>query len=116
MIINNAKEILSKEGTTVDDNLAVLFYALSLLLIQNSLSSISSIKQVWQADDATGAGEIISLKQWWDIVISEGRNYGYYANESKSWIILKNNYKLEEAKKIFADSTIKYTSSGKRAR
>ena len=75
LIINNAKEI-SKEGTTVDDNLAMLFYALSLLLIQNSLSSISSIKQVWQADDATGAGEIISLKQWWDIVITEVRKYG----------------------------------------
>ena len=39
------KEVL-RAGTTQDDNLAMSFYTLSTLLIQNSLLSISSIKQV----------------------------------------------------------------------
>ena len=63
------------------------FCALSNLLIQNSLESISSIEQVWLTDDATDAGKITSLEQWWDSVILEGRKYGYYVHESKSWII-----------------------------
>ena len=114
LIINNEKEILSQEGTTQGDNLAMSFYALSTTLMQGTLRSISSIKQVWLADDATGAGKITSLRQWWDIITSEGNKCGYYVNESKSWIILKDDLKLEEAKSVFAGSSIQFTTAGKR--
>ena len=40
------------------------------VLMQQKLRSISTVKQVWLADDATGAGKITNLKQWWD---SSGR-------------------------------------------
>ena len=89
------------------------FYALSTTLMQGTLRSISSVKQVWLADDATGAGKIISLSQSWDIITTKGNKCGYYVNESKSWIILKDDL-LEEAKSVFAGSSIRFTTAGKR--
>ena len=56
----------------------------------------------------------MSLKKWWDIIISEGQKLGYYVNESKSWLIIKDKTKLETAKQIFGDSNIKFTCEGKR--
>ena len=114
LIINNEKEILSQEGTTQGDNLAMSFYALSTTLMQGTLRSIPSVKQVWLADDATGAGKITPLRQWWDIITTEGNKCGYYVNESKSWITLKDELKLEEAKSVFAGSSLRFTTAGKR--
>ena len=54
------------------------------------------------------------LKQWCDLLIFERKKRGYYVNESKSWIILKNDILEKEAKKIFANSSVKCTTSGKR--
>ena len=77
-------ELLSQEGTTQGDNLAMSSYALNTVLLQQSLRRIPSVKQVWLADDATGAGTIENLKLWWDLVIAEGRKTGYDVNEDKS--------------------------------
>ena len=63
-------EIQSIEGTTQGDNLALSFYALATVEIQNRLRiTASEIKQVWLADDATGAGSLESLKKWWINII-----------------------------------------------
>ena len=76
--------------------------------------NIPSVKQVWLADDATGAGKLQPLKEWWDSIVSNGINTSYYINESKSWLILKYPKKLMETKRLFADTNIKITSEGKR--
>ena len=57
---------------------------------------------------------MINFKKWWDIIISEGQKLGYYVDESKSWLIIKDRTKLETAKQIFGDSNIKFTCEGKR--
>ena len=114
LIISAGKEILSQEGTTQGDNLAMSFYALSTVLMQHKLRSIPTVKQVWFADDATGAGKIDNIKQWWDLLIFEGRKYGYYVNESKSWIIVKHKMLEEQAKTVFANLSVKCTTTGKR--
>ena len=42
------------------------FYALATVEIQNHLLiTVGEVKQVWLADDATGAGSLESLKKWW---------------------------------------------------
>ena len=66
------------------------------------------------ADDATVAGTVNGLLQWWNLVISEGRKYGYHVNESKSWLIAKDDRLLELVKDKFCGSSIKYTRHGKR--
>ena len=63
LFITRGKELLSKEGTTQGDNLAMSFYGLSTRPLQRILRIISpALKQVWLADDATGAGKLKQLK------------------------------------------------------
>ena len=105
----------SIEGTTQGDNLAMAFYALGTKPLQDILKEISPVtKQVWLADDATGAASLTNLKMWWDTIILEGPKFGYHVNESKSWLIIKDNNKLDYAKEMFYDTSIRYTTEGKR--
>ena len=90
------------------------FYAISTVLVHERLRTITSAKQVWLADDTTGAGTVNDLLQWGNLVISEGRKYGYHVNESKSWLIAKDDRLLELAKDKFCGSSVKYTTDGKR--
>ena len=90
LFVVGGKEIKSAEGTTQGDPLAMQFYALGTNpLLENLRSRMPEISQVWLADDATGAGKLSHLKDWWDLLILEGRKLGYHVNESKSWLILK---------------------------
>ena len=115
LIILGSHDIFSMEGTTQGDNLAMAFYALATAPLITILQLMSpDVGQVSLADDISGASVLISLKKWWDNVIIEGEKYGYFVNESKSWIIIKDPAKLQEAQRIFSDSAIKFTTDGKR--
>lgn len=46
LIIGDGKEILSLEGTTQGDNLAMSFYALSTVFLQERIKSAADVKQV----------------------------------------------------------------------
>ena len=54
------------------------------------------------------------MKTWWDLLALEGRKYGYHVKPSKSWLIVKDENKLQEAEYIFRHSSIKITTAGKR--
>ena len=71
------------------------------------------LKQVWLADDATGAGNLIQLRKWWDIIIDYGSRIGYYVNQEKSWLIIKDERKVS-AKNVFFDTGINFTTEGRR--
>ena len=115
LIILGGGEILSLEGTTQGDTLAMAFYGLCTNPILQSLKKNKpSVYQVWLADDATGAGNLQDLKEWWDLIRAEGIKYGYYVKPSKSWIVLKNPEKLNECQEIFESSPINITVEGKR--
>ena len=91
------------------------FYGLSTKPIIVALDfEKSRVHQVWLADDATGAGTLTNLRAWWDIVSSEGKKYGYHVKPSKSWLILKDEHKFEEAQSTFENTNIQVTTSGKR--
>ena len=72
------------------------------------------ITQIWLADDATRAGSLTNLRNWWDLIQREGRKYGYFVKPSKSWLIIKDSSKLIETQDLFSDCPIKITTSGKR--
>ena len=55
------KILLSQEGTTQGDPLAVAAYAIRTLPLIHQLSE-ESVKQVWYADDATAGGQLIHLR------------------------------------------------------
>ena len=56
----------------------------------------------------------MALRKWWDTIITQGSKFGYHVNQSKSWIIIKNEKYLNEAKRIFEGTDIKCTTEGKR--
>lgn len=115
LFVTGGGEMVSQEGTTQGDPLAMAFYGLSTLPLQNELRfGEPEVKQVWLADDATGAGKLRSLRRWWDIMIEHGKRYGYYVNEEKSWLILSDPDLIELATEIFAGTDIKITTAGKR--
>ena len=67
------------------------FYARGLApLLRRLRITTPSVRQVWLADDAIGAGRLKDLKNWWDKVIEACSRYDYYVNETKSWMILKH--------------------------
>ena len=114
MFIQGGEEILSVEGTTWGDNLAMSFYTLGTSILLDRLKLISpTTSQVSLADDITGAGKILDLRIWWDMDISEGKKFGYYVNQSKTWLIIKNPNSLDHAQNIFKDTGIKINCEGK---
>ena len=115
IIVLGASDIFSAEGITQGDNLAMPFYALGTsILLYQLRQTTPNVKQIWLADDATGAGTIQQLKEWWDTVIDLNNKFGYYVNQLKSWIIVKNDEDLEKAKATFENDGINFTKDGKR--
>ena len=71
-------EIESTEGTTQGDPLAMAMYALAATPLICSLKEMKrDVKQVWFADDATAAGKLRALLQWWQHLTDIGPGIGY---------------------------------------
>ena len=71
LFVVGGSELISAEGTTQGDPLAMSVYAISLQPLISLLHNRITGKQCWFADDATGAGPVEEVKQWWD----EGRKF-----------------------------------------
>lgn len=54
--------MLSKEGTTQGDPLAMVMYAIGTLPLIKRLGSI--VKQIWYADDLAAGSTLDNLKSW----------------------------------------------------
>ena len=102
----------SEEGTTQGDPLAMAMYALGVLPLIRDLK-VFSVQQVWYADDAAALCKLQQLREWWDRLISIGSLYGYFANPSKSWLLVKPEF-IDAANSIFKDTNINFTSEGHR--
>ena len=77
----DGERLLSQEGTTQGDPLAMPMYALATVPL---ILSPDSVTQVWYADDATALGTVSDLRTWWDAIFEIGPGYGYYANPKKT--------------------------------
>ena len=104
--------LLSQEGTTQGDPLAMAMYAIAITPLIHRLEDRVN-KQVWFADDATAGGDLARLRTWWDRISEIGPNYGYYPNPSKTWLIVKDS-NLEEATTLFQGTGVSITAEGKR--
>ena len=113
LFITGGQEIKSEEGTTQGDPLAMVMYALSLQPLISHLNIESSAKQVWYADDASGAGKLDDIKTWWVRLNDMGPDLGYYPNEKKCWLIVKPG-REQAAKDVFEGTKINITSQGQK--
>ena len=106
--------VLSREGTTQGDPLAMPFYAIATIpIIKQLRSAFDDISQVWYADDASAAGKIDALRQWWDLLSSPGPKFGYFPNASKTWLVVKSQNLASAASTTFADTGVQVTSVGR---
>ena len=113
LFVIGGKELLSSEGTTQGDPLAMNLYAISLQPLIILLGIRSSAKQCWYADDATGAGALTDIRKWWDELLAAGPALGYYPNAKKCWLVVKSE-KLKEANDVFAGTGINTTTEGRK--
>jgi hypothetical protein len=67
------------------------FYALATVPLITKLSH--SVDQTWYADDAAATGNISSLRSWWDDIATHGPSFGYFANASKTWLVVKPTFR-----------------------
>jgi len=81
--------LLSEEGTTQSDPLAMSMYAVFTVPPIHRLEGIAT--QAWFADDAAAAGSLVDVLAWWRKLSALGPGFGYYANASKSWLVVKEN-------------------------
>ncbi len=110
-IFSGDGEIISSEGTTQGDPLAMAMYALAVKpLICKLKTDVPKVKQVWYADDATGAGSWDDLRVFWDNLQQHGTGYGYHPNAIKTHLI---EY-ADKASVLFAGTGVNVTAEGKR--
>ena len=105
--------LYSSEGTTQGDPLAMPMYALATIpLIKKLHSSLDDVSQIWYADDASAAGTINKLYQWWTQLTSLGPKFGYFANAVKTWLVTKEEH-ISTAAALFANTGVQVTSEGR---
>jgi len=115
LFITGGETILSQEGTTQGDPLAMPWYSLATTTIINHLQECfqKQVKQVWLADDASAAGKLEDLVKWYKELIEVGKDHGYHVNKGKCWLIVKNQQLEKRAKRLFGD-TVNVTTEGQR--
>ena len=101
--------ILSQEGTTQGDPLAMAKYAIGTLPLIRELQPLAS--QVWYADDSAAGSTIDKLKDWWTKLCQEGAKYGYLVNNTKTKLLVKEEHS-SLAHKFFGESGITIVSDG----
>ena len=111
MLLIDGETLFSREGTTQGDPLAMAMYAIATVPLIERLQQ--HVTQVWFADDATAGGKLLDLRNWWDQLVECGQDYGYSANASKTWLVVRPEY-LDQAKEIFAESGVQITAEGRR--
>ena len=70
------------------------------------------VKCMWYADDASAAGKIDKLREWWSQLSTQGPKYGYLANATKTCLVTKVKH-LATATASFADTGVQVTSEGR---
>ena len=104
--------LLSQEGTTQGDPLAMAMYAIATVPLIQQLRN-PNVHQIWYADDASATSKLPDLKSWWDQLSQSGPKFGYFPNPKKSWLVVKEDL-LDQARTIFDKSGIQITSEGQR--
>ena len=114
LCVTGSGEMASTEGTTQGDPLAMAMYALAISPLINKLNQLCpDVKQVWYADEATGAATCTKLRGWWDELSNHGPLYGYYPNARKTHLIVKEEHEVS-AKEIFDGTGVLITAEGER--
>lgn len=114
LFIGEGKEILSSEGTTQGDPLAMPAYGIGILpLLIMIKHDDPALKHLAYADDIGAGSRLHNLRCWWDSIADNGPKLGYYPKASKSWLVVKKE-KFEEATLVFEGTGVNITTEGRK--
>jgi len=106
--------VRSHPGTIQGDLLAMAMFALAVKpLIAKLQSDVPSVKQVWHADDALGAGSCEDLRTFWESMQKHGAAFGYHLNAGKIHLVVKSEYE-DKARQYIVGLGVNITTEGKR--
>ena len=80
--------ILSQEGTTQGDPLAMAMYGIAILPLISRLHN-DSLTQKWYDDDGSVVGNLKDIRALFDKLTQLGPKYGYLVNPPKCQLIIK---------------------------
>ena len=103
--------LLSQEGTTQGDPLAMMMFALAIVPLIQTVKT-SETTQSWFADDAACGGRLRRLRSWWDALVQKGQAFGYYPNPSKTLLVVKPA-RVSEAREVFDGTGIQIRTEGR---
>ena len=103
--------LLSQEGTTQGCPLAMLMYSIGVYPLISLLKDPKRYKQNWYADDSACAGSLLCIREWLLQLLKVGPSYGYFAEPSKSIIVVKEEH-FQEAQDVFADLEVEVVLAG----
>ena len=106
----DGSSLLSQEGTTQGDPLAMPMYAIGIIPVIQQQKGLA--QQVWYADDAAAGGSLLQLADWRSELLSFGHHFGYHVNAAKTWLVVKQEH-LVHAQRIFNGTGIQITSAGR---
>ena len=105
--------VLSLEGTTQGDPLAMPIYAIAVVPIITYLAfDNATVRQVWFADDSAAGGLLRQIRIWWSSLCTLGPQFGYYPNPAKTWLVVKSQF-LADARMIFSGTGVQITNEGR---
>ena len=67
--------------------------------------------QVWFADDAASGGKMRTLRNLWDLLVTNGPSYGYFPKPSKTHLVVKSERQAAAARN-FERTGIHLTKEG----
>ena len=91
LIIRNgaaSETILSREGVTQGDPLAMFAYGLSVVPLAKRLRiDVPKVLQPWYADDSAAQGRASEVERFFDLLTEQGREVGYKPSPDKCVVI-----------------------------
>lgn len=103
----NGRTMLSEEGCTQGDPLAMCIYGIAILPLIEKINR-SDVTQKWYADDGNVAGKLSSLRHLFDDICKHGPPHGYSVNAPKCQLIIKDDA-LQEALSCFSGTNVEIT-------
>ena len=102
--------IMSSEGTTQGDPIAMPMYAIGVVPLLQSIATEGAV-QAWFADDSGAGGKVLKLRQWWDSLTEKGPSFGYFLNAAKSVLLVKPQH-YHKAVEVFAGTGVDIRMDG----